>query len=155
MFSSNLLFFLITLKTILCKLHIFKTMLWCFLFVSMVYLSRIFISLASCHKSSKLVFKYTCMYLLSFFIDSPTLLLYMSSSFWLLRVESLDFSQADKERTACKAEQIHKMTTIFTQTKGPLSKNSCHFVNWQTIIYFSAWDKSRDLTANSQHLKDM
>ena len=41
--------------------------------------------------------------------------LYMSSSFRLLRVESRDFSQAEKERTACKAVQIHKMTTIFTQ----------------------------------------
>ena len=39
----------------------------------------------------------------------------MSSSFWLLQVESRDFSQAEKERTACKAEQIHKMTTIFTK----------------------------------------
>ena len=39
--------------------------------------------------------------------------LYMSASFWLLRVESRDFSQADEEITACKAEQIHKMTTIF------------------------------------------
>ena len=46
------------------------------------------------------------------------LVLYMSSSFWLLPVESRDFSQAEKERTACKAEQIHKMTTIFTQN-GP------------------------------------
>ena len=44
-----------------------------------------------------------------------TLVLYMSSSFWLLQVESCDFSQAEKERTACKAEQIHKLTTIFTQ----------------------------------------
>ena len=41
--------------------------------------------------------------------------LYMSSSFWLLGVESRDFSQAENERTACKAEQIHKVTTIFTQ----------------------------------------
>ena len=39
----------------------------------------------------------------------------MTSSFWLLRVESRDFSQAEKERTDCKIEQIHKMTTIFTQ----------------------------------------
>ena len=39
----------------------------------------------------------------------------MSSSFWLLKVESRDFSQAEKERTACQAEQINKMTTIFTQ----------------------------------------
>ena len=40
-------------------------------------------------------------------------MLYISSSFWLLRVEAHDFSQAEKERTACKAEQIYK--TIFTQ----------------------------------------
>ena len=39
----------------------------------------------------------------------------MCSSFWLLGVESRDFTQAEKERTACKAEQIYKMTTIFTQ----------------------------------------
>ena len=31
------------------------------------------------------------------------------------KVESRDFSQAEKERTACKAEQIQKMTTSFTQ----------------------------------------
>ena len=45
----------------------------------------------------------------------------MSSSLWLLRVESCDFSQAEKERTACKAEQIHKMTTSFTQNGPRLS----------------------------------
>ena len=39
----------------------------------------------------------------------------MSSSFWLLGVESRDFSQAEKKRTACQAGQIHKMATIFTQ----------------------------------------
>ena len=39
----------------------------------------------------------------------------MSSSFWQLGVESRDFSQAEKGRTDCKAEQIHKLTTIFTQ----------------------------------------
>ena len=39
----------------------------------------------------------------------------MSSSFWLLQVDSRDFSQAEKERNASKAEQIHKMTIIFTQ----------------------------------------
>ena len=43
--------------------------------------------------------------------------LYMSSSFWLLEVESRDFSHAEKE-TAYKAEQLHKLTTIFTQS-GP------------------------------------
>ena len=40
--------------------------------------------------------------------------LYMSFSFWLLGVESHDFSHAEKERIACKAEQIDKLTTIFT-----------------------------------------
>ena len=35
--------------------------------------------------------------------------------FWPLQVELCDFSQAEKERTDCKVEQIHKMTTIFTQ----------------------------------------
>ena len=39
----------------------------------------------------------------------------MSSSFWLLGVELRDFSHAEKEKTACKAEQIHIMTAIFTQ----------------------------------------
>ena len=45
----------------------------------------------------------------------------MSSSFGLLGVESLDFSQAEKERTDCKAEQIHKATIIFTQNGPRLS----------------------------------
>ena len=39
----------------------------------------------------------------------------MFFSFWLLEIESHDFSHAEKERTACKAEQIHKMIIIFTQ----------------------------------------
>ena len=47
--------------------------------------------------------------------------LYMSSSFWLLGVESHDFSQAEHERTGCKAEQIHKLTTTFTQNGPTLS----------------------------------
>ena len=37
--------------------------------------------------------------------------------FWLLGIESRDFSHAKKERTPCKAEQIHKMI-VFTQN-GP------------------------------------
>ena len=35
----------------------------------------------------------------------------MSFSFWLLVVGVRDLSQADKETTSCKAEQIHKMAT--------------------------------------------
>ena len=46
------------------------------------------------------------------------MMLYMSSSFWQLGVESRDFSHAEKEKTASKAEQIHKMAIIFTQN-GP------------------------------------
>ena len=38
-----------------------------------------------------------------------------TTSFWLFGVQSRDFSQAEEERTACKAKQILKMTTIFTQ----------------------------------------
>ena len=37
---------------------------------------------------------------------------FMSSTFWLLGDASRDFSHAEKERTACKAQQIHKMTTL-------------------------------------------
>ena len=41
--------------------------------------------------------------------------LFMSFGFWLLGVESREFSQAEKQITACTAGQIHKMTTIFNQ----------------------------------------
>ena len=36
--------------------------------------------------------------------------------FWLLGVESRDFSQAEKQTTVFKADQIHKMKAIFTQS---------------------------------------
>ena len=52
---------------------------------------------------------------------SENKVLYMSSSFWQLGVESRDFFHAEKERNACKGEQIHKMTTIFTQNDPRLS----------------------------------
>ena len=43
------------------------------------------------------------------------------------------FSQTEKERTACKVEQIHKKTTMYFHSKGQprtiLSKNSYRFVN--------------------------
>jgi hypothetical protein len=45
----------------------------------------------------------------------------MFSSFWLLGVESRDFSHAEREKTACKDEQIHKMTSVFTQNVPRLS----------------------------------
>ena len=40
------------------------------------------------------------------------MVLYMSSSFCLLGVESLDFSKAEKEGTACKAEQEQTPMTL-------------------------------------------
>jgi hypothetical protein len=102
------------------------------------------------------------------------MVLYMSSCFWLLRVESRDFSHAEKKEllaklskltkwqlfslkvvigchffgcwelthvtfimltkkwTACKTEEIQKITMIFTQRRQQmttLSENSCHFVD--------------------------
>ena len=45
----------------------------------------------------------------------------MWSSFWQLVVESRDFFQTEKERTACKYGQIQKMTTVFTQNCPRLS----------------------------------
>ena len=51
----------------------------------------------------------------------------MSSSFGLLQVESHNLSQAEKERNACKAEQIYKMIIIFLITSNEviwLKKNS-------------------------------
>ena len=52
---------------------------------------------------------------------------YMSSSFWLMEVDSRDFSHAEKERTAHKAEQIHKLTTIFAQ-------NCSRLLVWVKIV---------------------
>ena len=43
------------------------------------------------------------------------MVVYTSFSFWLLTLGSRDLSQTKKDITACKAEQIHKVTTIFTQ----------------------------------------
>ena len=76
-------------------------------------------------------------------------------------VESRDFSQAEKERTACKAKQIHKMTAFFTQNGPRLSflvKNAV--ILWicsalQAVLSFLAWEKSSDSTPNSQKLEDM
>ena len=44
----------------------------------------------------------------------------MSSSVWLLRVESRDFSQAEKERTACKAQIREQMSVPDLQKIGIL-----------------------------------
>ena len=65
------------------------------------------------------------------------------SSFQQLADESRDLSQAEKKITVVKDEQIHKMTTIFTQNG-----------NFEFIL-FSASDKSRDSSANSSKLEQM
>ena len=44
-----------------------------------------------------------------------TMVVYMFFSFLQLAIRSRDLSQAEKERTNGRAEQIHKMTTILTQ----------------------------------------
>ena len=61
----------------------------------------------------------------------------MSSSFWLLGVESGDFFRVEKERTACKAKQIHKMTTIFIQ-KEHYELSFCEFAQLLTAVIFVA-----------------
>ena len=79
-------------------------------------LSHIYLAVSLALKKCTLLLESEILYLVKFMMSSyVTRMLYMSSSFWLLRVESREFSQAEKERTASKAEQIHKMTTLFTQ----------------------------------------
>ena len=46
-----------------------------------------------------------------------TLVLYICVNFWLLAHKSHDLSQVET-KLLLKAEQIHKMTTIFTQNDG-------------------------------------
>ena len=57
----------------------------------------------------------------------------MSSSFGLLGVESRDLSQAEKERTACKAIQANSQNIHYFQSKRQprtiLSENNCFFGN--------------------------
>ena len=69
----------------------------------------------------------------------PTQVVYMSSSFWLLAAGLRDLSQAEKETTACKCEQIHKLTAIWTQNdhfeqkKLPL----CEFAQLSKQLFLS------------------
>jgi hypothetical protein len=47
--------------------------------------------------------------------------IYICSSSWLLANKSRDLSQVEKKITVVKADQIHKMTIIFTQNGQKLS----------------------------------
>ena len=73
--------------------------------------------------------------------------LYMWSSFWLLEVESRNFSYNEKKRIAFKKVQIHKITTIFTQNDNLEQFWAKVFVIlWicsalQVVLSFSAWEK--------------
>ena len=51
------------------------------------------------------------------------------------------FIKLRKKKTACKGEQIHKMTTIFTQVVI-LNENSCHFVNLLNFASSSQLEKN-------------
>ena len=59
---------------------------------------------------------------------------YICSSSWLLAVESCHLSKAEKNVTVAKPDICSDLATV---------------------IFFSVWDKSRDLTANSQLLEHM
>ena len=78
-----------------------------------------------------------------------------------MAVESSDFSEAEKERTACKAEQVHKMITDFTQNGPRLSFwVKMVVIFWifsalQAVLSFSASEKSCDSTGKRQKLDDM
>ena len=77
-------------------------------------------------------------------------LVYMSSSFWLLTV-------AEKKITACRDEQIHNITTIFTQNNNNLGQF------WRKIVTillrlenkYSFFNLRYITRSYSQKLKDM
>ena len=90
--------------------------------------------ITSTHSFFMAMFRYNCLFnghflkkinlspnVSSCFKSVQTKVLYMSSSFFLFGVETRDFSHAEKERTACKAGQIYKTTTILTQNGPRLS----------------------------------
>ena len=81
--------------------------------------------------------------------------------FKLWAVSSHDLSQTEKKTTIVKAEQIHKMTTNFTQNENvwPFWVKII-IILWiysplTTFILFSGWNKSRGLSANSSKLEEI
>ena len=80
------------------------------------------------------------MFIQKYDFSSCTKMVYVFSSFWLLGVESRDFGHAEKERTACKAEQINKMTTIVIQNGLRLS--FCEFDQFCKQLFLSQLEKN-------------
>ena len=72
---------------------------------------------------------------------------YMFFKFWLLANGSRDLSQAEKEITTCKADQIHKITTIFNQNNKlwPFSSVFFKFAQRSTLFFLS---RGRSKTAD-------
>ena len=76
----------------------------------------------------------------------------MFSSFLQLAVGSHDLSQAEKEISLFKAEQIQKMSTIFSQNDSILHPRPF----WVVILWIcSAWYQSRDPGANWNKVENM
>ena len=117
-------------------------LLWCLLFQSWMMGSRTFFSV-----SQQLRPKLSAKWILSILLDLP---------FTRKTEESVYFSIL--QMIVCKTEQIHKMTTIFTQIVV-LSENRCRFVNLfcfsSSYIFLSlrkiTWLNSQDFHVRTQN----
>ena len=67
----------------------------------------------------------------------------MYSTFWLLEIESRDFSQAQKERTACKAEQIQQNYIYFHSKQQPriILSDSVNLLSFASSSFFLSMRK--------------
>ena len=73
------------------------------------------------------------------------------------------FPMLKKKELLAKALQFHKLTIVFTQNGPRLSFGVkivailwiCSALEAVFFVYFSAWEKSRDSTSNSQKLEHM
>jgi hypothetical protein len=64
-----------------------------------------------------------------------------------LEVESCNFSQAEEEKTGCKAEKIQKRTTLYSHFKRQLrtilsENNFVNLLSLQLVLSFSAQEKT-------------
>ena len=89
-----------------------------------------------------------------------TWVVYMCSSWLQLASGSRDLSHVEKSIPVTKSwanSQIHKITTIVTKNDNYVHPGQfCEFTHlYITIIYFSAWGKSRNPRDNWSKLEDM